>query len=59
MSVASTSKVLAAYREAGGDVGGGFDPALAAETARRAGVRTMLTGQVIQSEPPDGCSTYH
>jgi tetratricopeptide (TPR) repeat protein len=30
-------------------VDGGFDASLAAETARRAGARTMLAGQVIQS----------
>ena len=49
LNVASTSKVLAAYKEAGGDVDGGFDASLAAETARRVGAHTMLAGQVIQS----------
>ena len=49
VNVASTSKVLAAYKAAGGNIEGGFDTSLAAETARRAGASTMLTGQVIES----------
>jgi TolB-like protein len=49
LRVASTSKVLVAYKAAGGRVDSGFDGALASETARLAGIRTMLTGQVIQS----------
>ncbi len=49
LNVVSTSKVLAAYKEAGGRVEGGFDASLAVKTARYAGVATMFTGQMIQS----------
>jgi serine/threonine protein kinase/tetratricopeptide (TPR) repeat protein len=48
LNVASTSKVLAAYKEVGGSVDSRFDPSLATEAAKRAGAATMLVGQVIR-----------
>jgi len=49
LNVVSTSKVLASYKGAGGNLEGAFDASLAAETAKRAGARTMLAGHVIRS----------
>jgi tetratricopeptide (TPR) repeat protein len=48
LSVASSSKILAAIRQAGGAEGGRFDAALAPEAAKLAGANVMLVGQVNQ-----------
>ena len=48
LQVASSSKILAAIRQAGGSDGGGFDAALAPGAAEFAGINIMLVGQVNQ-----------
>ena len=49
LGVVSTAKVLASYRQAGGNDAVAFDSAVASETARAAGADVMLVGQILAS----------